>query len=316
MKSEQAIRESKADTALAPAARSQPRQRRQIDPYLLILPSLALMLILIAYPLARGVIMSFTEVNLVEQGSMTFVGLGQFARLMEDPVFWRALGNTVKWTVGVVTLQYLFGLGIALLLNEPIPLRGLFRGLILVPWVVPSVVAALVWRWVYAGDYGILNHMLRQVGLIQRPLEWLSTPDLAMAAVIAVGVWKWTPFMAVVLLAGLQSVPQERYEAAEVDGASIFQRFWFITLPHIRNLSVIATLLSFIWTFNHFDIVYVMTKGGPANATHLLSTYSYLSAFSYFNIGYGAAMGVVMLAVLTVLAVFYLRFVQSDGEAA
>mgnify|MGYP005849146981 CR=1 FL=1 len=274
------------------------------------------MLILIAYPLARGVIMSFTEVNLVEQGSMTFVGLGQFARLMEDPVFWRALGNTVKWTVGVVTLQYLFGLGIALLLNEPIPLRGLFRGLILVPWVVPSVVAALVWRWVYAGDYGILNHMLRQVGLIQRPLEWLSTPDLAMAAVIAVGVWKWTPFMAVVLLAGLQSVPQERYEAAEVDGASIFQRFWFITLPHIRNLSVIATLLSFIWTFNHFDIVYVMTKGGPANATHLLSTYSYLSAFSYFNIGYGAAMGVVMLAVLTVLAVFYLRFVQSDGEAA
>ncbi|MCZ7545536.1 MAG: sugar ABC transporter permease [Anaerolineae bacterium] len=182
------------------------------------------------------------------------------------------------------------------------------------PWVVPSVVAALCWRWIYAGEYGILNHMLQQVGLIQRPLQWLSTPDLAMPAVIAVGIWKWVPFMAVVMLAGLQSIPKELYEAAEVDGANIVQRFRQITMPHVRNLSLIATLLSFIWTFNHFDIVYVMTKGGPANATHLLSTYSYLSAFAYFDIGYAAAMAVVMLVALTVLAVPYLRLMRGESQ--
>lgn len=272
------------------------------------------MAILILFPLARGVMMSFTEVDLAHQGSMTFVGLDQFLKLPGDPVFWRALGNTAKWTVGVVVFQYLFGLGIALLLNEPIPLRGLFRGLILVPWVVPSVVAALCWRWIYAGEYGILNHMLQQVGVISKPLQWLATPDLAMPAVIAVGIWKWVPFMAVVLLAGLQSIPKELYEAAEVDGASVVQRFWHITMPHLRNLSLITTLLSFIWTFNHFDIVYVMTKGGPANATHLLSTYSYLSAFAYFDIGYAAAMAVVMLVALTALAVPYLRLMRAESQ--
>lgn len=287
---------------------------QRLSPYLLILPAAALMAILILFPLVRGVVMSFTEVNLANQGSMTFVGVQQYMKLPDDPVFWRALGNTVKWTLGVVVFQYVFGLGIALLLNEPIPFRGLFRGLILVPWVVPSVVAALCWRWIYAGEYGILNHMLQQVGLIQRPLQWLSTPDLAMPAVIAVGIWKWVPFMAVVMLAGLQSIPKELYEAAEVDGANIVQRFRHITMPHVRNLSLIATLLSFIWTFNHFDIVYVMTKGGPANATHLLSTYSYLSAFAYFDIGYAAAMAVVMLVALTVLAVPYLRLMRGESQ--
>lgn len=287
---------------------------RQLTPYWLILPSLVLMLILIFYPLVRGVVMSFMEVDLIHQGAMTFVGLEQYKKLLDDPIFTHSLLNTLKWTLGVVVFQYLFGLGIALLMNEKIPMRGLMRGLILVPWVVPSVVAALVWRWIYAGEYGILNHILRQIGLIQRPLEWLSDPKLAMPAVIAVGIWKWVPFMAVVLLSGLQSVPQEEYESATVDGANTFQRFWFITMPHLRNLSMIVTLLSFIWTFNHFDIVYVMTKGGPANTTHLLSTYSYLTAFSFFDIGYAAAMSVIMLIALMIFAIFYLRILEAEGQ--
>jgi ABC-type sugar transport system permease subunit len=290
------------------------RLSKQAAPYLLILPSSVLMVILILFPLVRGIVMSFTEVDLAARGHMTFVGLEQYKKLPDDPVFWRALVNTFKWTLGVVVFQYLFGLGIALLLNEKIPFRGLFRGLILVPWVVPSVVAALVWRWIYAGKYGILNRMLQQVGLIDEPLRWLSDPRLAMPSVVAVGIWKWVPFMAVVLLAGLQSIPSELYEAAKVDGANIIHRFRYITMPHLRNLSIIATLLSVIWTFNHFDIVYVMTKGGPANATHLISTYSYLTAFSYFDIGYAASMGVVMLVVLMLFAVLYMTRMRAEGQ--
>ena len=293
---------------------SRERVAGQLTPYLLILPSVVLMLVLIFYPLVRGIVMSFTEVDLVNQATMTFAGLEQYQKLLDDPIFIHSLLNTLRWTLGVVVFQYLFGLGIALLMNEKIPMRGFMRGLILVPWVVPSVVAALVWRWIYAGEYGILNHILEQIGLIQRPLEWLSDPKLAMPAVIAVGIWKWVPFMAVVLLSGMQSVPPEEYESAKVDGANAFQRFWFITMPHLRNLSMIVTLLSFIWTFNHFDIVYVMTKGGPANATHLLSTYSYLTAFSFFDIGYAAAMSVVMLIALMIFAIFYLRILESQGQ--
>ncbi len=300
------------DQAVFEAQSRRAHLQRRLAPYMLILPAVALMALVILIPLLRGLVMSFTKVDLITQ-EMAFVSLSQYRKLfLEDPLFWRALGNTARWTIGVVTFQYLFGLGIALLLNEPIPLRGVFRGLVLVPWVVPSVVAALVWRWVYAGNYGIFNHVLQRVGLIREPMEWLSDPKLAMPAVIAVGVWKWVPFMAIVLLSGLQSIPKELYDAAEVDGANIVQRFWHITLPSLRYLSMIVTMLSVIWTFNHFDIVYVMTKGGPANATHLLSTYAYLSAFSYFDVGYAAAISSVMLVILLMFAIIYIRILSKE----
>lgn len=283
------------------------RLAKNLTPYLMILPVTLLMVFVILVPLLRGIYMSFNQVDIIKQGEMTFSGLKNYSHLLADPIFNIALRNTILWTMGVVVFQYLFGLGIALLLNEPIPLRGLFRGLVLVPWVVPSVVAALVWRWIYAGDYGILNHILRSLMIIDAPLYWLSDTRLAMPAVVAVGVWKWVPFMAVVLLSGLQSIPKELYDAAEVDGANLLQRFWHITMPNLRYLSVIVTMLSVIWTFNHFDIVYVMTKGGPANATHLLSTYAYLTAFSFFDFGYAAVISVVMLVILLIFAIFYSR---------
>lgn len=299
------------------SAKQQRAQRdrffRQVSPYLLILPSVLLMAAIILVPLVRGIWMSFNEVDIIKQGEMHFVGLQNFALLLSDPVFRIALRNTIVWTVGVVTFQYLIGLGVALLLNEPIPMRALFRGLVLVPWVVPSVVAALVWRWIYAPDYGILNHLLRSLTLISEPLQWLADRHLAMIAVIAVGVWKNVPFMAVVLLSGLQSIPQELYDAAEVDGASMVQRFWYVTMPNLRYLSTIVTMLAVIWTFNSFDIVYVMTKGGPSNATHLLSTYSYLTAFSFTDFGYAASLSVVMLLVLMVFAIIYSRLLKKGS---
>jgi ABC-type sugar transport system permease subunit len=293
----------------------QARLVRSMSPYIMISPSLVLMAFLILLPLIRGIYMSFTEVDIMKQGQMHFVGLANYAELLKDPIFHVTLRNTAVWTLGVVFFQYFIGLFIALLLNEPIPLRGLFRGLVLVPWVVPSVVAALVWRWIYVPDYGILNHILRSLGIIDQPLQWLSDTRLAMPAVIAVGVWKWVPFMAVVLLSGLQSIPQELYDAAEVDGANPLQRFWHITMPHLRYLSGVVTMLSVIWTFNHFDIVYVMTKGGPSNSTHLLSTYAYLSAFSYIDFGYASVLSVFMLVVLLFFAVIYSQILKRGSQS-
>lgn len=305
---------SVADGSVEQARLRRARFVRLASPYLLILPSVILMSVIILVPLVRGILMSFNEVDIINQGKMQFVGLKNYITLLDDPVFSTALRNTMVWTLGVVFFQYVIGLSVALLLNEPIPLRGMFRGLVLVPWVVPSVVAALVWRWIYVPDYGILNHLLRLLYIIQDPLQWLSDSKLAMIAVIVVGVWKGIPFMAVVLLAGLQSIPKELYDAAEVDGASIIQRFRYVTIPNLRYLSTIVILLSIIWTFNSFDLVYVMTKGGPSNATHLLSTYAYLTAFTFIDFGYAAALSVVMLLVLLVFAMIFSRLLKRGSE--
>ena len=300
---------SVADGSVEQARLRRARFVRLASPYLLILPSVILMSVIILVPLVRGILMSFNEVDIINQGKMQFVGLKNYITLLDDPVFSTALRNTMVWTLGVVFFQYVIGLSVALLLNEPIPLRGMFRGLVLVPWVVPSVVAAI-----YVPDYGILNHLLRLLYIIQDPLQWLSDSKLAMIAVIVVGVWKGIPFMAVVLLAGLQSIPKELYDAAEVDGASIIQRFRYVTIPNLRYLSTIVILLSIIWTFNSFDLVYVMTKGGPSNATHLLSTYAYLTAFTFIDFGYAAALSVVMLLVLLVFAMIFSRLLKRGSE--
>jgi multiple sugar transport system permease protein len=303
-------------TSMEQARLRRQRLARQISPYIFIFPSIALMAAVILAPLVRGIVMSFNDVNIIKQGEMHFIGLQNYANMISDPVFHIALRNTAIWTIGVVFFQYMIGLGVALLLNEPIPFRGFFRGLVLVPWVVPSVVAALDWRWIYVPDYGILNYILRTLGLISDPLQWLADRHTAMIAVIIVGVWKSVPFMAVVLLAGLQSIPKELYDAAEVDGASIIQRFMYITMPNLRYLSAIVTMLAIIWTFNDFDIVYVMTKGGPSNATHLLSTYAYLSAFTYSDLGYAAAISVFMLLILLIFAIIYSQILTKGSELA
>jgi multiple sugar transport system permease protein len=313
------MKKSQATTLVNPVAQETARHGRLFrwaSPYLLILPSVVLMAVIILVPLVRGILMSFYSVNIIKQGEMHFIGLQNYIQMFADPVFHIALRNTLIWTIGVVFFQYIIGLGVALLLNEPIPFRGLFRGLVLVPWVVPSVVAALDWRWIYAPDYGILNYILLTLGVISDPLQWLADRHLAMLAVVIVGVWKSTPFMAVVLLAGLQSIPKELYDAAEVDGSNMLQRFWYITMPNLSYLSTIVTMLAIIWTFNDFDIVYVMTKGGPSNATHLLSTYAYLSAFTYSDLGYAATISVIMLLILLVFAIIYSQMLKKGNELA
>ena len=285
---------------------------RSFSPLYFLLPSIIPLVLLTLYPLVRGVWLAFTPYNEYTKDA-SFVGLANFSALLtNDPVFWVSVRNTAIWTIGIVVTTYVLGLLTALALNEAIPLRALFRGLALVPWVCPAVVAGLTWRWIYDPNVGPLNYALRSLGLVTGNIGWLASDKTALLATMVVSIWKLLPFMVVMLLAGLQAVPKDLYEAASVDGANMWGRFRDVTIPTLRGVGSIAFLLSVIWTFNQFDSVYVLTQGGPGNSTMLLSLLTYQYAFRYFQIGYASAIGVVMLVLLCVPMSLYIRQVLRD----
>jgi len=258
-------------------------------------------------PLLDGLIVSIQSQDLARPNPTRFVGLAHYSRaLIEDEDFWSSLGRTLIWTVGSVVGAYCLALSLALLVNIDIQGRKFFRALFLLPWVVPEVSTALLWKWLYGDEFGILNFILKSLGMINSPVLWLADPALAMPSVIAVQIWKLYPVMFIVLLAALQNVPKELHEAATIDGANSRQRFWYITLPFIRGTSVIITLLASIWSFQNFDIIYLLTGGGPAGATKVLATLMYQKAFWGSEMGYAAAIGVLMLVVLLLISIVYL----------
>lgn len=282
-----------------------PRQQKALFPYLLVLPGVIAIAALLVYPLLRGIWSSFYTHQPLDITQYRFVGLAHYRALLADRVFYTALKHTVIWTVGIVAVQYALGLIIALLLNQDIPGRSVFRALILIPWVVPNISAALTWRWMYAEQFGVINQMLNAIGLAS--INWLGRLDTALGSVMATAIWKGTPFVAVVLLAALQTIPDELYEASAIEGANAWQNFWYVTFPLMRGVTTIILLLTAIWTFNQFDIIWIMTKGGPANVTQILPVYTYLNAFSFFKFNYAAAIGTVGVVILAVLAGFVLR---------
>ncbi|MFS8543834.1 MAG: sugar ABC transporter permease [Limnochordales bacterium] len=282
-----------------------PRQQKALFPYLLVLPGVIAIAALLVYPLLRGIWSSFYTHQPLDITQYRFVGLEHYRALLADRVFYTALKHTVIWTVGIVAVHYALGLIIALLLNQDIPGRSVFRALILIPWVVPNISAALTWRWMYAEQFGVINQMLNAIGLAS--INWLGRLDTALGSVMATAIWKGTPFVAVVLLAALQTIPDELYEASAIEGANAWQNFWYVTFPLMRGVTTIILLLTAIWTFNQFDIIWIMTKGGPANVTQILPVYTYLNAFSFFKFNYAAAIGTVGVVILAVLAGFVLR---------
>ena len=275
--------------------------------YFMILPSMVIITLLTLVPLLDGLIVSIQSQDLARPDPTRFVGLAHYSRaLIEDEDFWSSLGRTLIWTVGSVVGAYCLALSLALLVNIDIQGRKFFRALFLLPWVVPEVSTALLWKWLYGDEFGILNFILKSLGMINSPVLWLADPALAMPSVIAVQIWKLYPVMFIVLLAALQNVPKELHEAATIDGANSRQRFWYITLPFIRGTSVIITLLASIWSFQNFDIIYLLTGGGPAGATKVLATLMYQKAFWGSEMGYAAAIGVLMLVVLLLISIVYL----------
>lgn len=275
--------------------------------YTLILPALALITLLNLYPLIEGAVISLQRQNLMRPNPDAWIGFAHYMRaLVGEEDFWPSLGRTIVFTVFSVIGAYLVGLALALMLNLDIWGRGMLRALFLIPWVIPDVCTALVWKWLYGDEIGIINFLLNKVGLINSPILWLSNPDIAMPAVIIVQIWKLYPVMFITMLAALQNVPKDLHESAMLDGASPIQRFWYVTLPFIRPTSVVITLLACIWVFQHFDTVYLLTGGGPARATQVLPTLIYEKGFIAFEMGYASALGMLTLVCLMILSVAYL----------
>jgi multiple sugar transport system permease protein len=277
------------------------------------LPSLLLAFWIIGYPIYDVVMAASHEVN--RFGKLRdFVGTGNFLTLAADPIFWGAFRRTIVWTVGVVAGTILLSLPIALILNDDFHGRGLMRVIIMLPWAVSLTMTAIVWTWSLHGQYGMVNETLQDLGLIARPIQWLATARLAFPVEILVGVLVSIPFTTTVFLGGLASLPDDIYEAARIDGASAWQRFTMLTLPLLRSFFNIALVLNVIHVFNSFPIIWVMTKGDPANGTDILVTYLYKLAFQYGRIGDAAAMSLIMFAVLLAFTLAYTRMVmRSEG---
>jgi multiple sugar transport system permease protein len=270
----------------------------------------------VVFPIVKAVHMSLYYNVLIRPREYRFIGLGNYARLVHDDVFWLSLWNSAQWVFGSVSLQFLGGFAAALLLHQAFTGRSLVRTVTLLPWIIPGVVVALVWEYVYQPNYGILNDLLFRLGWLHERVAWLSDPGLAMPAVIAANIWRGVPFFAIMLLAGLQAIPDEMYEAARVDGASVGQRFWHVTLPLLRPIVVVATATRIIWTFNYADLIFVMTGGGPANATQITSTYTLLQAYSNLDFGYAATLSVVLLLIMLAFTIVYLRVTKGVESVA
>ena len=274
-------------------------------PWLLLAPALVATLLLVLVPVGETFWLSLHEVILFRPRSRPFVGLGNYVAVLGDPLFWESLGHSVVWVVVAVTLQFGLGLATALLLNRTFAWRAVARALVIVPWALPSVITGLVWTWMLDFNLGLVNQLGVRWGLLDQPIAWLARPDTAMAAVILAVVWQGFPFFAVTLLAGLQAIPREHYEAASIDGAGVFASFMNVTLPGLAPVIATALLLRMIWVSNSLDLILVMTGGGPGTSTHTLPLYAFLKAWSGANYGYGSAVAVILTVLLLAVVIAY-----------
>lgn len=281
---------------------------------MLIAPTVLVFSAVIIYPLVSAIYLSFFNIfTPTLEGE--WVGISNYAELLQTGQFWRALGNTLTWTIGTLTLQIVFGIAMALVLHQNICFRSLARSLILFPYFISTVVAVLVWKWLFNDLYGILNHLLMSAGIIEFPMDFLGTMPNAMVSVILVGAWKYFPFVVIAVLARLQSIPDALYEAAKIDGAGPIARFFDVTLPQLRDVLVVIILLRAIWDFKEFDLIFLLTGGGPINNTQTLPLLVYQEAFALNDMGMASAYAVVMMAIMLVFMIVYIRRTKSDEDS-
>lgn len=281
---------------------------------MLIAPTVLILTAVIVYPLVSAIYLSFFSIYTPTlKGG--WVGLDNYASILSGKSFWFSLWTTVIWTIGTLFLQVVFGVGMALLLNQNILFRSLARSLVLFPYFVSTVVAVLVWRWLFNDLYGILNHLLMTVGIIDMPVDWLGRMPNAMLSVITVGAWKFFPFVVIAVLARLQTIPEHLYEAAKIDGAGAVSRFFDVTLPQLRDVLSIVILLRIIWDFKEFDLIYLLTGGGPVDNTRTLPLIVYQQAFSLNQMGMAATYAVAMMVVMLLFMIVYLIQARRGAKA-
>jgi multiple sugar transport system permease protein len=296
---------------LRPSATWQQRLSAASEPYLYAAPAMILIVAVMLVPLMLGISYAFRDVRLLNPFGGGFVGLAHFQELATDKAFARALLNTLWWAGGSVVLQFLLGLVLALLLDRPFPGRGFVQALVFLPWAVPSFLSGLDWAWLFNPVIGPLPHWLNALGILDAPSNILSDPAIAMWGPIAANVWWGIPFFAITLLAALQAIPGELYEAAAIDGAGPLRRFGAITLPFLAPTIAITVLLRTVWISNFADLIVVMTGGGPADSTQIVASYIFTIAFRRLDFGYASAVALVLLVLLILYALLIMLLRQT-----
>ena len=289
------------------------RMRKERSAYLFLAPGLIIFSLFTVFALIFAFYLTFHEWSIIEP-EKPFVGLDNYARLAEDETFLRSVLNTFYFTGASVPLGMAIGLGIALLLNQAIRARSLFRAIFFLPQVTPFVVVAIIWKWLYNGDFGLINYYLIELGIIREPLLWLSDQDLAMPAVVLMSVWASVGFSMVIYLAGLQGVPEELLEAARVDGANAFQRFRHVTIPQLAPTTLFLAVMGVIGSLQVFTQIFIMTRGGPVERTTTMVYYIYQAAFKFFDMGYASTLAFALFAITLVFTIIQLRINRKVGN--
>jgi multiple sugar transport system permease protein len=280
--------------------------------YVLLSPVLLYLLAVMVLPFGWAVYLSFT--NKAVGTPATFIGLKNYIDLMKDSLFWKVAWNTLLFTIVAVIGKTVFGMIMALVLNEKIVCRNLFRVLLFLPWTIPTIVSVFTWQWIYSDVGGVLNYILTKTGILDHQVGWLATPSLAMFSVILVNVWRGIPFMGIAILAGLQTISREMYEAAMLDGAGAIKRFIYMTLPSVKEVTILAAVMTTIWTLNDFEIIWLLTRGGPSNGTQVLSTLSYTTGFLNLSLGKAIAIAIITMPPLILLINYVTKRSLSSNE--
>jgi multiple sugar transport system permease protein len=289
-----------------PARRPRARRRLHLLPYALALPIVLYEIAMIVYPIAQGIYGSFQQIELAANSQPTWVGLANYQRMFSDPEFWKVMRTTLIFTALVIVVAIGAGLATALLFNRPFRFRALSRAMLMLPWAFPEVPVVMIFIWILSPQFGVVNVLARLIpGVTENP-QWLQVPTLAMGWVVLISSWKVFPFYSLVILAALQAVPQELYEAAEVDGASRLQLFWHITIPSIRTTLELLVVLASIFSFKQFTIIYLMTGGGPSGATETIVMRIFNTAFRFYDYSYATALGVAGFIVSLVITFFFI----------
>ncbi|MBE7718345.1 carbohydrate ABC transporter permease [Lacrimispora indolis] len=281
-------------------------KKRTIWPYVLVAPAVIIILCVVFIPVMNAILMSFQNYDLRRPKEIAFHGLTNYVSAFKDPLFWGALVRTILWVVCGVGFQFLFGFILALLLNQEFFGRGMVRAVSMIPWVTPGVLIGLMWRWIYDGNFGVLNDLLLKLHVISDKIPFLSQVPTAFPSVIVTIIWQGIPFFALMLLAALQGVSSEIYEASSIDGAAAWQKLFYITIPSIKNTIFVTALLRVIWVANSVDVIFNMTEGGPAYSTQTLSVYIF-SKGNALNLGYASAMALLLAVLLLFAAIPYLK---------
>ncbi len=296
----------------APGQASRLTRERTRYAWLFMAPMLVVLALVAAWPLGRTIWFGFTDANLSDLSVAQFVGVANFVYLLQDPDWWQAFWNTVRFAVISVTLETILGLGIAMAINANMPGKGLMRTAVLIPWAIPTIVSAQIWAWMFNDVFGVLNAMLLSVGIIGKPVAWTANPDTALWAVILVDVWKTTPFMALLILAGLQMLPSECYEAARVDGIHPLRVFWKVTLPLLRPALMVAIIFRALDAFRVFDAIYVLT--GNNKSTMSMSIYARQQLVDFQDVGYGSAAATMLFLIIAVFTIVYMTVARVGQE--